>query len=419
MRRVLAVGGATVILLGATALTFDGRWPWRRLETPAPAAVLLAPPPTTSDTLRPGEALGDLFGRHGIGALDLPGAVRALGLDPKRLRAGLVFRFRHDDAGDPPSRVTVRTRADEELELSRGADSWTAERRLIRWSRRTERLEGSIETSLYDALMLGLASESLDEGDRIRLAWDLADVFAWEVDFTRDLQVGDRFRLVFERETSEFGELRLGRILAGEIELSGRTLSAYRFGTADGREQYYDADGASLRRAFLRAPVEFRRISSRFSRSRFHPILGVWRRHQGIDYAAASGTPVLAAGDGVVTEAAWSGGYGRLLELRHANGITTRYGHLRGFARGIRVGSRVQQGEVVAYVGSTGLATAAHLHYEFRQNGAARDPNRVERGTGQPVLPADSAGFRVERDRLRSLLRPVAPEPGPVVTGTD
>ena len=169
-----------------------------------------------------------------------------------------------------------------------------------------------------------------------------------------------------------------------------------------------------MRRAFLRAPVEFRRVSSGFSRSRRHPILNIWRRHQGVDYAAASGTPVMAAGDGTVRTAGWSGGYGKMIEIQHRNGITTRYAHLKGYARGIRPGARVTQGAVVGYVGWSGLATSAHLHYEFRQNGAARDPSRVELGIGEPVPAARLAAFQAERDRLRSLLFPSNPVPAAV-----
>jgi len=172
----------------------------------------------------------------------------------------------------------------------------------------------------------------------------------------------------------------------------------------EGPARFYDAEGNSLRRAFLRAPLEFRRVASTFSRSRFHPILGIWRRHEGTDYSAARGTPVLASGDGVVLRAGWGGGYGNLVELRHMNGITTRYGHLSRFARGVRPGARVQQGEVVGYVGSSGLASGPHLHYEFRINGVARDSRKVELGHGEPLAPAWRDLFTQQRARLTQAL---------------
>jgi murein DD-endopeptidase MepM/ murein hydrolase activator NlpD len=155
--------------------------------------------------------------------------------------------------------------------------------------------------------------------------------------------------------------------------------------------------------------VEFRRISSRFASARFHPVLGLTRRHEGTDYAAAPGTPVMAAGDGLVLRAGRAGGYGNLVELRHMNGITTRYGHLRGFARGIRRGLRVQQGQVIGYVGSTGLATGPHLHYEFRLNGIAKDSRKVNLGNGAPVPSGDRGQFDQDRDRLLALLHPITP----------
>jgi murein DD-endopeptidase MepM/ murein hydrolase activator NlpD len=242
-------------------------------------------------------------------------------------------------------------------------------------------------------------------GDRRRLAWDLADVYAWQVDFTRDIHPGDRFQVVFERLVSEDGEVRVGRVLAGDLTISGKSLTAFRFGGENGRGAlYYDDQGNSLRRAFLRAPVEFRRISSNFARLRYHPLLGLSRRHEGTDYAAAPGTPVMAAGDGVVLRVGRAGGYGNLIELRHLNGITTRYGHLRGFARNIRSGARVQQGQVIGYVGSTGLATGPHLHYEFRMNGVPKDSRRVNLGSGSPVASPDRTAFEQERDRLLLLL---------------
>ncbi|MGE0442871.1 MAG: M23 family metallopeptidase [Gemmatimonadales bacterium] len=406
MRRILTTIGALGVLLLAGIFAANGSWPWRRLEVvpepvaPAPQLAVMA------DTLKPGEAVGALFARHGIGGLDLGAVVELLGLDARRVPAGQVFQFSHADSLSSPIDVTVRTRSDEEVRVARSDSGWVAEKRAIRWDTHQVRFSGRIETSLYDAMTQGEFSEAVPEGDKVRLAWDLADVFAWSVDFTRDIQPDDQFVVLFERQVSEFGESRIGRILASRFEVAGRELSAFRFESPGGKTSFYDAEGTSLRRAFLRAPVEFRRIASGFTRSRKHPILGIWRKHEGIDYSAGSGTPVLASADGSVLRAGWAGSYGRLIELRHRNGITTRYAHLRGFAPGIRPGTRVNQGDVIGYVGSSGLATAAHLHYEFRQNGQARDPNRVDLGSGDPVPAAELSAFELERDRLDSLLAP-------------
>jgi murein DD-endopeptidase MepM/ murein hydrolase activator NlpD len=304
----------------------------------------------------------------------------------------------------------VRTSPEQRVTFNRASQGWNTEAQPIRWRSEEARIEGAIDNSLYEALDASVSDEQLDGVNRRRLAWDLADVYAWAIDFTRDIRPGDRFQVVYERMVSEDGEVRVGRVLASDLTISGKSLTAFRFGGGDGRTAlYYDNEGNSLRRAFLRAPVEFRRISSRFASARFHPVLGLTRRHEGTDYAAAPGTPVMAAGDGVVLRAGRAGGYGNLIELRHLNGIITRYGHLRGFARNIRRGIRVQQGQTIGYVGSTGLATGPHLHYEFRVNGVARDSRNVQLGNGTPVEASQRGGFEQERDRLLVLLRQATP----------
>jgi murein DD-endopeptidase MepM/ murein hydrolase activator NlpD len=358
----------------------------------------------THDTLRRGETLSDLFGRHDV-SIDFHRLNASVLFDPRRVRAGLIFSFRRMMGDSIPSHITVRTSPDQRITFSRVADGWNAAAEPIRWQTQEGRIEGVIDNSLYEALDAGVSDAQLDLANRRRLAWDIADVYAWQIDFTRDIQPGDSFAVVFERLVSEDGEVRVGRVLAGDLTISGKSLTAFRFSPgARATATYYDGNGNSLRRAFLRAPVEFRRISSNFARLRYHPILGLSRRHEGTDYAAAPGTPVMAAGDGVVLRAGRAGGYGNLIELRHLNGITTRYGHLRGFARGIRAGAKVEQGQVIGYVGSTGLATGPHLHYEFRMNGVPQDSRRVNLGSGSPVHEQDRPAFDQERDRLLRVL---------------
>jgi murein DD-endopeptidase MepM/ murein hydrolase activator NlpD len=407
--RALGLVAAALIFTTAAFFGLTGRWPWHRLST-VPVAAPPATPPApatfteTVDTLRRGETLSDLFARHNI-TIDFQRLDPSLLLNPRRVRAGLIFSFRRLLGDTAPSHVMVRTSPEQRVTFSRAALGWSATAEPIRWQSQEARIEGVIDNSLYEALYAGVSDEQLDSGDRTRLAWDLADVYAWQVDFTRDIHPGDRFQVVFERLVSEDGEVRVGRVLAGDLTISGKSLTALRFsGSAGGNALYYDAEGNSLRRAFLRAPVQFRRISSNFAGARFHPVLGLTRRHEGTDYAATPGTPVMAAGDGIVLRAGRASGYGNLIELRHLNGITTRYGHLRGFARGIRRGVRVEQGQTIGYVGSTGLATGPHLHYEFRMNGLAKDSRRVQLGTGSPVAATDRAAFEQERARLLALL---------------
>jgi murein DD-endopeptidase MepM/ murein hydrolase activator NlpD len=406
--RGLAVSAAALVFGASAFFGMSGRWPWHRLETQPAPAVALPPPPVRfieiHDTLRRGETLSDLFGRHKVN-IDFQQLDLSSLLDPRRARAGLIFSFRQALGDSAPDHVAVRTSPQQRVIFRRISEAWSAISQPIRWHTEETRIEGVIHNSLYEALDAGVSDAQLDSGNRRRLAWDLADVYAWEVDFTRDIRPGDRFRVIFERMVSEDGEVRVGKVLASDLTLSGKSLTAFRFGGGTGRSAlYYDADGGSLRRAFLRAPVEFRRISSNFAGRRFHPVLGRSRRHEGTDYSAAPGTPVMAAGDGMVLRAGRAGGYGNLIELRHLNGITTRYGHLRAFARTIRRGARVEQGQTIGYVGSTGLATGPHLHYEFRMNGVAKDSRRVKLGGGTPVATKDRAAFEQERDRLLALL---------------
>jgi murein DD-endopeptidase MepM/ murein hydrolase activator NlpD len=410
MARHLRLLGSLLILGAALIFTARGQWPWRRLDTP-PVALMAEAFTERVDTLRSGETLSDLFARHGVDELSEPGQVSRLGLDPRRIPAGLVFSFRKTAADTAPSRVLVRIGPEQRIELKREVTGWESERQQVRWTPEVERIDGPIDNSLYEALDAGVPDQLLDGSERSRLAWDLADVFAWQVDFSRDIRPGDHFTVAFERLVSEEGDVRMGRILAATLLIDGRTITGYRFDGPNGRVGWYDGEGNSLHRAFLRAPVQFRRISSSFSRSRFHPILGYARRHEGTDYAAAPGTPVMAAGDGRVTQAGWEGGYGNLIEIRHRNGITTRYGHLRGFASGIHAGAEVSQGEVIGYVGQTGLASGPHLHYEFRVNGVARDSRSVTLGAGEPLPAASRASFDAERGRLDALLDSPAPPP--------
>lgn len=407
------------VLVAASAFALTGRWPWRRIEgTPMQVSAFRMVPTEprlfeTRDTLHRGETVSTLFARHGLGDDDVGGLARVL--DLRRLRAGLVFHLRKSADDSVPQEIAVRTGPEQRVRLQRVANGWTARTEAIAWQPQVIRAEGAIDNSLYEALDGSIGDDVLKGPERQRLAWDIADVFAWQVDFTRDMQPGDHFRLALERLVSDEGEVRFGRLLAAELVVNGKRLSAFRFVNGE-NAAFYDRDGKSLRRSFLRAPLEFRSVSSSFSGARLHPILGILRRHEGTDYAAPPGTPVLAASDGVVLRAGWAGGYGNLVELKHKNGITTRYGHLRSFASSVHIGSEVLQGQVVGFVGSTGLASGPHLHYEFRVDGVPRDPIRVQMGGGTPIDPTLRLSFQQERDRLAGILDGSTPitVPGPL-----
>jgi len=257
--------------------------------------------------------------------------------------------------------------------------------------------EGTIESSLFEA-----AAEADIPEDVIM---NLVGIFGWDIDFALDIRRGDRFGIVYEELYRDDVKIRNGRILAARFINNGKTYRAILYTDPEGNSDYYSPDGKSMRKAFLRSPVEFSRISSRFSNKRWHPLLSKWRAHKGVDYAAPRGTPVKAAGDGKVIHVGTQGGYGRLIVIRHGGRYTTAYGHLNGYARGIRVGAKVKQGQTIGYVGSSGLATGPHLHYEFRVNGVHRNPLTVKLPEAEPVQPSYLADFQENTQVYLSMLR--------------
>lgn len=265
---------------------------------------------------------------------------------------------------------------------------------------------GVITSNLYNALNESGAGV-LPPSARHQLAWSLADIFEYKVDMSRDLHDGDKFHLLVERLQKPNGAIIVNKILGARLALSNsrNPLEAIHFNTPGSTTgQFYDASGMSLRAAFLRAPLTFRRISSVFG-ARKHPIFGQWRNHTGTDYAAAQGTPVRAIGDGVVIFAGRKGGYGNMIDIRHRNGMVSRYGHMRNFATGIRTGSRVAMGSTIGYVGMTGWATGPHLHFEIRINGVARDPKLALKSRGGEPIPADERSLfqKMRNQTLASL----------------
>jgi murein DD-endopeptidase MepM/ murein hydrolase activator NlpD len=403
-----------------------GRWILAAVAASAAAAqvvraagwiggVPLAPPIEVTrayvefaDTLRARETIADVLGRAGLsGREQVALLTAATTLDPRRLRAGQVVHLRRPVHQRVADRVMVRLSPEVRVAVRRaGGDSgWiqTAER--IAWAPTVMVATGTITRTLYDALDSAIADTTLPRGERVALAWAIADVYDWEIDFTRDTRSGDRVRVVFERLESAEGERRFGRVLAARVEVASTPSYAYWFEPDSGKGGFYDDQGRSLRRAFLRVPLEFRRISSRFG-GRYHPIRRTWRKHQGTDYAADAGTPVRATADGSVVKAGYAGGLGLMVELRHANGIRTRYGHLSRLGAGIRPGARVAQRQTVGLVGSTGLSTGPHLHYEFLVNGRPTNPQRRDAGTGKAVPLAWRARFDETRADLRDILDP-------------
>jgi len=253
---------------------------------------------------------------------------------------------------------------------------------------------GIIETSLWDAMM----ADSLHP----TLAFKLSEIFAWTVDFF-GLQKGDRFKVIYEEIYVDNKSLGAGKIFGAQFTWSGVTITAIPF-IQDGKESYYDIEGNSLRKAFLKAPLQFSRISSRYSSSRMHPILRIRRPHYGVDYAAPVGTPVLAIGDGRITSAKRENGAGLMVRIQHNSVYSTAYLHLSNYGRGITAGAHVKQGDIIGYVGSSGLSTGPHLDFRFYKNGSPVDPLKVEAPPVEPVLPENLARFEVNKAVVVSLL---------------
>ena len=400
----VAAGALTACLLVWGA---HEAWPWSEIPVALPIVVTSAYD-EWADTLRRGQMLSDVLARGGITGREYVAFMKATHtLNPRRMQPGLIFELRRLKGGPVVNRLGVRLAPETHLVVSRrGGDSgWTETVEAIPWMAERLRTTAVIQSNLYDALDAAIPDSFLPMRQRVALAWAIADVYDWEVDFTRDLRPGDRVEVLIERLQSPDGEKRFGRVLAARVDVAGSPSFAFAFDGANGQSGFYDDRGRSMRRAFLRAPLRFSHISSRFG-GRFHPILRRWRTHEGTDYAAAYGTPVRATADGIVTEADRSGGYGNLVELRHANGIQTRYGHLSRFAAGLHAGQRVHQEQIIGYVGATGLATGPHLHYEFRVNGRATNPQRKDAGAGEPVAAKLRSAFDTVRAQLFAELEP-------------
>jgi len=333
---------------------------------------------------------------------------------PRRMRPGTEITLRRREGDGWLRRVDVELSADQTVRLIRGETGWSSETIQTPTYVDTLYASGEIESSLWESVVENPALEGLPVEDRVGLIDDLDRVFQWQMDFSRQIRSGDTYRFVFEEEVRPDGSLRSGKLLAAEMDNAGTAYYAVYFDpNGDGEGSYYDLDGKSVRRAFLLKPLTYRRISSRFTLSRYHPILHKFRAHKGIDYAANTGTPVMATADGVVTFRGRDGGYGNLIEIRHPNGWRTRYGHLSGFARGLHVGTRVHQSEVIGYVGMTGLATGPHLHYEMIRHGKQIDPLSVDLPAGDPVPDDAEARWQQARTTRMALLRSI-PASGPV-----
>lgn len=385
-RAYFGVGGLAVVLILLA---------WPRLSADPDAGelepmVAASAEEVSVEIIGHGQTFGGVLNRVAVPANEQQSLLLAFRehASPSRLRVGTEVTLRYLRGDEELRGIEVPVNADELVRLERTELGWRSRLLETEVLVDTVFVAGEIRSDLWSAVVLNDDLEAMPRADRAKVI-DLMDrVFQWQLDFSRQIRAGDRYRLAFEREVRPDGTMRSGRILAAELVNRGTPLHAVWFDLHDDQVGgYYDLDGASLRRAFLKAPLEFRRISSRFNPNRLHPIHNVRRAHQGVDYAAATGTPIMATADGVVTVRGVQGGYGNMVEIRHTSGYVTRYAHMSGFASNVRQGTRVGQGTVIGYVGMTGTATGPHLHYELHKDGRAVDPLNVDIPAGDPIPP--------------------------------
>ena len=367
----------------------------------APAAPAAAPPIAapaapireTTRTVVLGDTLERIFRDEGLA----PGELAALRADPElrrridRIVPGDELRLRIDDG----RLLTFERRlsATETLRAARAPDG------SLRREVRIDPLERGLRTT--GAVIEGSLFQSTDlAGISDATAFKIAEIFRWDIDFVLDIRPGDRFDLTYETLSQDGVPVGDGELLAVQFINRGEAYRAVRWTPPGGTPDYFTPDGRSLRKAFLRAPLEFSRVSSRFNLYRRHPILNHMRAHRGVDYAAPIGTPVRAAGGGRVAFVGVKGGYGNVIEIIHPGGVRTVYGHLSRFSRGLRAGTVVAQGRVIGHVGMTGLATGPHLHYEYLQNGVHKDPQKVPLPKAAPVPARHMTAFRAHADPL-------------------
>lgn len=342
--------------------------------------------------------------------------------DPRRLRERTEVTFRYLPGSDELRGVDVAVSRDQTVRLDRDEvlGGWLS--RVIETPVYVDTVyaSGEIEGEggLWESVVQNPVLVQVPYEDRNSLIDHLDRVFQWQLDFSRQLRVGDTYRFAFEQEVRPDGSMRAGRLLAAEYVNSGTPFHAIYFDpNGDGQGSYFDLEGESVRRAFLLKPLAYRRISGTFQNARFHPVLNRVRAHRGVDYAADIGTEVMATSDGVVIHRGPKGSFGNTIEIRHSNGWVTRYAHLNGFRAGIYEGSVVRQSEVIGYVGMTGLVTGPHLHYEMLANGRQFDPLSVDLPAGDPVPADDSQRWEAEMGGRMALLETI-PRAGPVRTYT-
>jgi len=352
--------------------------------------------------VKKGETLSDIFKRHELDMQTLYKLTRAskevYNLIKVRPNRSYVINTLRMDGSEKEEINNFRYSIDDShyLKIIKGPEGFTAEKVKVTYERRQSLITGIIRDNLINSIG--------NDREHLRIAFDLAEIFESSIDFVTELRQGDSYRLLVEELWLNGVFKGYGNILAAEFINNGKTYEAYRF-EINGRAGYYDRNGRSLKKALMRAPLRFRYISSGFTYRRKHPILKTYRAHRGIDYAAPRGTPVSAAGNGTVKFAGWRGGYGKLVIIKHPNGYETYYGHLSRIKKGIRKGRKVSQGDIIAYVGSTGLSTGPHLHYSIKRYGKFLNPLKIKLPRNRTIPARILPVFRARVESLRAELQ--------------
>ncbi len=349
------------------------------------------------EQVKSGDSLARIFSRLGLSA-SLLHRITHSSAEAKQLakiRPGQTLRVQLD-AEEQLTELVLQRSPVESVRVVADGDGFSTTKEVRELEVRTTHTTGVIARSLYES--------ALEAGLPDALIMDLANIFGWDIDFALEIREGDSFSLIYEETYLDGEKFGNGAILAAEFINRGKSFRAVRYEDESGRGEYFSPDGKSMRKSFLRAPVDFRRISSRFTRERYHPVLGKKRPHRGVDYAAATGTPIKAAGDGKVIFRGTKGGYGRTVIIQHANQYTTLYAHLSKYRGSVKNGSRVKQGDVIGYVGKSGLATGPHLHYEFRVNGVHRNPLTVKLPAAAPIAAKYKGDFQEKSASLLARL---------------
>ena len=341
-------------------------------------------------TVRRGDSLYNLFNALGISQRELISVTKGEGKQLRRIHPGQILEFHlsQDGALDKLIYQVDEVHSNHFMRVDSGFEIESVE---VPLDRRRALARGEIDSSLF------LAGQAAGLPDRTIM--EMAEIFGWDVDFALDIRSGDDFSIVYEELYSNGEKVRNGAILAAQFTNQGRSIRAVRYTDENGRSRYYSPSGDSMRKAFLRTPVEFSRISSHFGK-RKHPVLSTVRNHNGVDYAARTGTPIKVTGDGRIEFVGTKGGYGRTVVVRHGSLYTTLYAHMSSVAKGVKNGKAVRQGQTIGYVGSSGLATGPHLHYEFRVRGVHRNPLKVELPKAAPIAVEFLQDFKKQTREL-------------------